>query len=207
MESPLRPDTPAVIETFAWDGAEFARLAAHLGRARSTCAALGLAFDKSAINTALSAAPAGTPARTRLLICGDGPTVSFAPLSPNPAEWRVALHPQRLHSTDRWLQMKTTNRALYDIARAALPDGVDEYLFLNERDELCEGTISNLFIRRGETLLTPPGRCGLLPGILRAELLGNARAEAAVLHPDDLHNTDIFMGNALRGLIAVALVG
>lgn len=207
MESPLRPDPPAVIETFAWDGTEFARLAAHLGRARSTCAALGLPFSKPGIDAALSTAPRSQPARTRLLIGAEGPSVSFAPLPPTPSHWRIALHPQRLNSADRWLQLKTTNRALYDAARAALPPGIDEYLFLNERDELCEGTITTLFIGRAQTLLTPPRRCGLLPGILRAELLAEGRAEEVVLHPADLLNADIFMGNALRGLIQARLVG
>ena len=37
--------------------------------------------------------------------------------------------------------------ARYDAARAALPAGVDEVVFLNERGEVCEGTITNVFAR------------------------------------------------------------
>lgn len=206
MESPLRQNQPAVIETFAWDGAGFARLGAHLGRARGTCLRLGIGFDSAAIHRALALAPNGRTARTRLLIGSDGPQASFAPLPEAPTEWRVALHPTRLDPSDPWLQMKTTMRTLYDEARASLPAGVDEYVFLNERDEICEGTITNLFIRRDGILLTPARRCGLLPGILRAELLGDGRAEEAVLRVEDLQGAEILMGNALRGLIIAKLL-
>ena len=205
MESPLRANSPAVIETFRWDGVAFARLPAHLARARATCARLGLPFNKPAIHAALANAPAGQPARTRLLIAPDGPSVSFAEMPAVATEWRVALHPTPLSAADPWLQMKTTQRPVYDAARAALPAGIDEYLFLNERGELCEGTITNLFIRRDGTLLTPARHCGLLPGILRAELLAEGQAVEAVLHLHDLTNANIFLGNALRGLVPARL--
>jgi 4-amino-4-deoxychorismate lyase len=205
VESPLRANSPAVIETFRWDGVAFARLPAHLARARATCARLGLPFDKPAIDAALANAPTGQPARTRLLIAANGPSASFAEMPVPASEWQLALHPTQLNSADPWLQMKTTQRPLYDAARAALPTGIDEYIFLNERGELCEGTITNLFVRRDGTLLTPARHCGLLPGILRAELLAERQAVEAVLHLHDLTNADIFLGNALRGLVPAQL--
>jgi 4-amino-4-deoxychorismate lyase len=87
-----------------------------------------------------------------------------------------------------------------------LPDGVDEYIFLNENDEVCEGTITNIFADLGTGLVTPPTSCGLLPGILRGELLqGNVRAE---IIPFARLKTakQIFVGNSLRGLIPANLV-
>ena len=51
-----------------------------------------------------------------------------------------------------------------------MPEGLDELLFLNERGEVCDGTITTLFFDRGEGLRTPPLSCGLLAGVLRAEL-------------------------------------
>lgn len=206
MESTLRPDGAAVIETFAWDGLGFVRLDAHLARAATTCARLGYAFERRAVELALAEAPAGAPARSRLLIGPDGPSVSFAPLPPKPEEWRVAIHRSRLDAADPWLRVKTTRRALYDSARAALPEGVDEYLFCNTDGALCEGTISNLFVRAGDRLLTPPVSAGLLPGILRAELLAAGRAQEASLTPARLAEGGFYMGNALRGLIPARLV-
>ncbi len=86
------------------------------------------------------------------------------------AEWRLGLASVRLWSGDPWLGVKSTRRAVYDATRAALPEGLDEVLFLNERGEVCEGTITTVFFDRGQGMRTPPLSCGLLPGVLRAEL-------------------------------------
>jgi 4-amino-4-deoxychorismate lyase len=105
------------------------------------------------------------------------------------------------------LQHKTTRRAVYDSARASLPDDVEELLFLNEREELCEGTITTLFVEMPDgRRLTPPLSSGLLPGILREEMLEEDWAEA-VLNLNDLKSAKaIYMGNSLRGLIPANLV-
>ena len=42
-------------------------------------------------------------------------------------------------------------------------------ILLNQRGEVCEGTITNIFVDIGEpVLVTPALTCGLLPGVLRA---------------------------------------
>jgi len=45
--------------------------------------------------------------------------------------------------------------------------GFQEALFLNISDHLCEGSISNLFFIKNNTIYTPSVDCGLLPGITR----------------------------------------
>ena len=65
---------------------------------------------------------------------------------------------------------------------------------------MAEGARSNVFVRRGDVLLTPPLAAGALPGILRAELIADGKAREAVLMPDDLAG-EVWLGNALRGLI------
>lgn len=103
------------------------------------------------------------------------------------------------------LRHKTTERTLYERTRAALPDGIDEALFLNTRGEVAEGTITNIFADLGDGLLTPPLASGCLPGILRAELLASGRAREATLKVEDLSDARLYMGNALRGLIPARL--
>ena len=103
------------------------------------------------------------------------------------------------------LAHKTTDRALYDRARAALPAGVDEYLFLNERGEAAEGTITTLFFDLGDGLRTPPLSSGCLPGCLRAELLATGRAREEPLPASLLPRAKLWMGNSLRGLIPAVL--
>ena len=84
----------------------------------------------------------------------------------------------------------------------------DEVIFLNERDELTEGAISNLFVEipgdpgGAGKLLTPPLASGVLPGILRRYLLEtNPNLEERPLTLADLeHPNTLWLGNALRGL-------
>lgn len=206
MESPIcRADT-RLIETFRRDEAGFHRLDAHLARARASAAALGFRWNRPAIDAALATVSHASPLRIRLTIgrAGDA-EVTTAPLAPNPPEWRLILAPDRLDPDAPLLRHKTTERALYDRARAALPDDIDEALFLNTRGEVAEGTISNLFADLGAGLVTPPLASGCLPGILRAELLASGHAREAILEAEDLAHARLYMGNALRGLIPARL--
>ena len=117
---------------------------------------------------------------------------------PAPADhWRVGLSPLRLASTDAWLSIKSSHRPTYDAARAALPAGLDEVILRNERDEVCDGSITNVFFDRGQGLRTPPVACGLLPGVLRAALA----LPEEVLQAADLPKVQLWVGNSLRGLI------
>jgi 4-amino-4-deoxychorismate lyase len=78
-----------------------------------------------------------------------------------------------------------------------LAEGLDEVIFLNERGEVCEGTISTVFFDKGQGMRTPPLTCGVLPGVLRAEMAVGEE----VLLAEDLPKTRLWLGNALRGLI------
>ena len=78
--------------------------------------------------------------------------------------------------------------------------GAREALFVREDGLVTEGCITSVFVERDGVLLTPPASLGLLPGILRAELLAAGRAREAELTLADLAN-GFFIGNALRGLM------
>lgn len=207
MESPLcRPDT-RLIETLAWDGGALRRVDAHLARARASARVLGFRWDATEIERALGTIGGAAPLRVRLTIGARGDAeVTTGPLAPAPAEWRIAIAPERLDPDAPLLRHKTTERALYDRHRAALPREVDEVLFINTRGEGAEGTITNLFADLGDGLLTPPLSGGCLPGILRAELLASGAAREAAIPAASLPRARLYMGNALRGLIPARLV-
>ena len=194
-----------LIETLEWDGERPLREERHLARMARSAAVLGWRFDGGAAQAALRKGRGGA-ARLRLTMGADGSfDVTEGPLPVPVALWRVRVHPERLSSADPWLRHKTTNRALYDEARAALPKGLDEWLFLNERGEVCEGTITTLFFDRGEGLRTPPLACGCLPGILREEMLEAGVAREEVLRAEDLGRVRRWVGNALRGMVRAVL--
>jgi 4-amino-4-deoxychorismate lyase len=212
MESPLRPPVEPdfrLIETIGFHPDQgFVRRDRHLDRMARTAKDLALSFDRNAVLAILSGATSDALLRCRLTMdVHGGFDLTAAALAGNPEIWRLGISQTRLNSDDIWLQHKTTRRVVYDTARASLPDGIDELLFLNEREELCEGTITNLFIEMPDgRRLTPPVSCGLLPGILREQLLEEGWAEA-VLTMNDLKSAKaIFMGNSLRGLIPAKLV-
>jgi 4-amino-4-deoxychorismate lyase len=181
-----------LIETILWDGAKAPRWPLHEARLRRSAALLGWTCPK--------VVPSGPrhPARLRLTLDRAGNLDwQVAALPPAKAAWRVGLAPERLRSDDPWLRVKSTRRDTYDRARAALPEGLDEVIFLNERREVCDGSITTVFFDRGQGLRTPPLTSGLLPGVLRAELA----CSEEVLPAADLPRVQLWVGNALRGLI------
>lgn len=211
MESPLCAGAGQpglrLIETALWDGAVCPRLGGHLARLTASAARLGWPCDKDAARAALTGPP-GAPARLRLTLDGAGRIeVTHSPLPPARPEWRLGLAQARLDAGDPWLRIKTTNRAVYDAARAALPDGLDELIFLNQRGEVCEGTITTLFFDRGQGMRTPPLSSGLLAGVLRAELLAGGTCHEEILLAADLPQVRLWVGNALRGLIPARSLG
>ncbi|SDD07302.1 aminotransferase class IV family protein [Ruegeria marina] len=211
MEGPFcPPDEPEfrLIETFGYHPGEGIRhLDLHLARMARSAAALGLPYDAAAAARALTPIAGDTPRRCRLTLDSCGAfELSTVPLLPNPTLWRVAIHPERLDPDDPWLGHKTSRRALYDRARAELPAGIDEWLFLNTRGEICEGTITNVFVDMGRGLLTPPLSSGLLPGVLRQSLITENRATATPITLRNLAKArSLYIGNSLRGLIRVVM--
>lgn len=200
MESTLRSGAGEpglkLIETLRV-GSSPARLALHRARMSAGAAALGWGFDAAGFDRAVHVDP-NAGLRLRLTLDAAGRfEATQGPLPESRPEWSLSLAEVRLSSSDPWLSVKTTRRATYDAARAALPAGIDEVIFQNERGEVCDGSITTLFFDRGQGLRTPPLSSGLLPGVLRAEL---ACPEERLLAAD-LPHLRLWVGNALRGLI------
>ena len=212
MESPFRDNTPddlLVIETFRWTREDrFIRLDKHLVRLETTCAKLGISVDKTDIFSRLADAVHGTAQRVRLTVGLDGEIkVTSAEIPKKPAYWKVIVSEEKVNSGNPWLTIKTNQRAFYDAARNDLPVGIDEMIFMNERGEITEGTITNVFADFGEGLVTPPLGCGVLPGILRLEMLEQSNCrEATILAKDFAKAKTLYVGNSLRGLIRAVLV-
>lgn len=94
--------------------------------------------------------------------------------------------------------------------RVALAAGFDEPLFLTPAGIVIEGATTNLFIVRDNVVHTPSLASGPLPGIARAQvlaLLGPTRARESLLTHDDLrHASEIFVTNALLGVMPVTQI-
>lgn len=208
----MTPDF-SLIETMRFEPATgLARLRLHSARLRNSARVLGFTGAEAAL-TALTEATAGAtgPLRIRLELFADGRhEITGAPFvaMPDDTVWRIGVAENaRLSSTDPILRHKTSKRAVYDAARAEHPrDAIDEVILLNEKGEVCEGTISNIFLDDGSgTLLTPPLSSGCLAGILRTSLICSKKARNQRLTLDDLKRHPFYVGNSLRGLIRATL--
>ncbi len=203
-----------LIETMLSENDAVLLLPLHLDRLAASAEYFDFAFDRGAVEAQISAfldhLPRGGRFRVRLLHAASGSTtLSQAPLADCPVEIVAMLSSHRTDSGDVFLRHKTTRRALYESEFArAHSQGYDEVLFLNERGELTEGAISNLFLRRNGKLLTPPLSSGILPGVLRRHILAtDPTAEEKVLSLEDLYSAEaVFLGNSVRGLRKLARI-
>jgi para-aminobenzoate synthetase / 4-amino-4-deoxychorismate lyase len=207
-----RPDFQ-LIETMLWEK-DFFLLDLHLQRLESSADYFGFSLDRVAVESQLAElANTFVPTqayRVRLLLNSDGSVaIEKAALNPEPKELRILLSQERISSTDVFTRHKTTQREIYDHGYAeARAAGFDEVIFQNERGEITEGAISNVFIKKSGKLHTPPLTCGVLPGVFRRHLLEtDPNAEEKILTVEDLKAADaVFLCNSVRGLREVKSV-
>jgi para-aminobenzoate synthetase/4-amino-4-deoxychorismate lyase len=215
-----QPDKLFLIETLLWDGG-YPLLELHLDRLEDSAAYFDFACDRAAVRASLEdharpfagAAPS-SKRRVRLLLDSEGNaqigSEELPPLLDPNRTGRVCLSDVRTDPEDRMLFHKTTNREIYNRAfEQAVRDGFDDVLFLNLKDEVTEGAISNVFVVKDGRWFTPPIECGLLAGVYRRHLLETRpEIEERVLFLEDLRTADsIYICNAVRGLRRVTLDG
>ena len=207
----LTDTTPefALVETMrAENGVVYLR-DEHLERLRDSAGYFDFPFTIEKVLREIEAALAGSDRamiRLRLLLHKDGrlSCESSRVASPRSEVAHVRISGEVTDSSDPFLYHKTTHRPLYDRERHA-DDSVDDVIFLNEKGEVTEGAISNIFIDIDGVLCTPPVSCGVLPGTLRRSLLESGKCIERVLTLDDLDRSRaLYIGNSVRGLVRAA---
>ena len=69
---------------------------------------------------------------------------------------------------------------------------------------VAEGSGENVFLVKDGVIYTPPIACGLLPGVLRAQLLAQGAVQERVLWLSDLQRAEgIWLINSVRGCVPV----
>ena len=195
-----------LLETILWDG-KFTFLKEHLTRMKNSTDFFSFPFHRDKILDALSLTERSfnhqKKYRVRLLLSKESiPFVEAVELLESFSLNQIKIAPDRTRSTDRFLFHKTTNRSLYDKYSAlAKKENLSDYIFLNERNEITEGAVTNIFIEKNGKLLTPPLTCGVLAGVYRQEVLRtNPQASEAIITIVDLHSSNaIFICNSVRG--------
>ena len=174
----VRSDAPGLLETIRCVARAAPLLARHQERLVASWSAWfrGTPPDLAEVTgAAIAAAAPSSLVRVAFLhrASGGAPRVevSSRPLPPAPARWRVALAASPRVEPAEVRRHKQLDRGW--VAALTVP-GVEETLVWDDEQGLLEGTRSNLFVWRGDELSTPPLRAGLVPGVVRAELMGCA---------------------------------
>ncbi len=119
-----------------------------------------------------------------------------------------------LSSNTRLAGIKHLNRLEYVLAGRDVPAGQNQYgLLLDERGFVVESLHHNVFIVKGDTLLTPRLRSCGVAGVMRGLLINNLCLKLAPkmkvfevdLTLDDLYAADeVFLSNSLRGFCHIS---
>jgi branched-chain amino acid aminotransferase len=215
-----------VFETIAVRQRQPFALTRHLARLDAGAARLGLQPPAgTALREAIAAVCADCPPelhRLRITLTGQEKAglslapepghllVRLLPAPPSPGAATLLTVPWRRNEFSPLSGVKATSYAENAVALAWAQDrSATEALFLNTGGDLCEGAISNLFLVRQGTLLTPSLSSGCLPGITRSLIidlcpqLGVPCLEKALTPADLAAASEVFLTNSLQGILPV----
>lgn len=118
---------------------------------------------------------------------------------------RLTISKVRRNSTSHMVYHKSFNYYDNIIEKSkAKEEGFDEVIFLNERDYIAEGAVSNIFFVNKNKLYTPNASCGLLKGTMREFILNNYNVAEDYLKLEDLDKFEAcFICNSLMGVLEV----
>jgi para-aminobenzoate synthetase/4-amino-4-deoxychorismate lyase len=197
-----------ILETMYWMR-KYRFLDAHLKRMKDSAAYFGFRFEERRARVELQKLASRfrmAPQRVRLTLSKEGDMEITHADCIAERFGRVGISSRRVSSQDRFLFHKTTNRSMYEQELAvARKRKLDDVVFFNERGELTEGTIHNVFLVKGNVWRTPAVACGLLPGVFRARILKKRPNSCeAILGLDDLKHADaVYLCNSVRGIFEV----
>ena len=126
----------------------------------------------------------------------------------NQGEYVVDLYTDFYVTRHLLSSIKTTNKIINITASIfAEENGLDNCLLLNDTKNVVEALQGNIFIVKGNTLITPPVSEGCLNGVMRKQILALARkmenleVMEAVISPFDLQKSDeLFVTNVIKGI-------
>ena len=195
-----RPESFRLLETILLEDGEFFLLERHLKRLTDSANYFGFEFSKEKVTEGLQRMAAEHKDecwKVRLLLSEDG-NFETQSLQPNIDSRirRITLARAPVHSSNRMLFHKTTDRNAFDCAAGALKH-FDDVVFFNERGEVTEAVNANVVIPAEGQLWTPPIECGLLAGTFREQLLVEGKIKERVIRVEELP-PEFFLINSVQ---------
>ena len=208
----------AAFETVRIRGGRPVLLRPHVERLERSALALRLPPPDGAADLARQVAEAANTDEGTLRLFRTGMTLlaTAGPLPPGLAELRargIALVTIRIHNTGLLTGVKATSyaTALAAIASAE-KQGADDAIYLGEGETVLEGTMSNIWWREDDVLVTPSLATGVLPGVTRGAVAGLARKaayrirEGSFTLPALMRAEEAFTSSAVREIMPVIAV-
>jgi branched-chain amino acid aminotransferase len=126
----------------------------------------------------------------------------------NQGEYVVDLYTDFYVARQLLSTIKTTNKIINVTASIfANENGLDNCLLLNDSKNVIEALQGNIFMLKGNALITPPVSEGCLNGVMRRQVLTLARkienleVVEEVISPFDLQKSDeLFITNVIKGI-------
>ena len=200
-----------IFETMRYENGQIKFLVQHLARLKSAADYFQFKFNEKKIRKQLvkSIAELDDQESSKIRLTLNKWGEIRVELSHNPKlskKVSVIISQNKINSTDKFRHFKTTNRELYDDEYAAFSKkGIYEVLYMNEKDELAEGSRTNIFLRKEDNWFTPPLDSGALPGIYRQYFIDThlETSEKSININDLIAADELLLTNALRGEIKV----
>ena len=223
----------AVFETILAKNSVPRQWHAHMERLWRACALFGFATPYSAADlhaAAVELLNQNTPTENRAVIRitvtgGDGGRglVPAAPAAPNwlmqatlaptpPAHVSLSLSEVLQPGGQDLSPVKSTNYAAHILARrAAIANGADDAVLVNQHGRATGTTAGNIFVLRNGVLITPTTDEGALPGITRARILALSQIEEWPITTGQVTGetlaqaSALVMCNAVMGVVPASL--
>ncbi|TGK28090.1 aminodeoxychorismate synthase component I [Leptospira gomenensis] len=150
--------------------------------------------------------PKRKPYRVRIDLypSGEFKTV-LSELAPYPKKGNVTISRLKTDSSSIFRRHKTGLRETYDReGKKSREAGFLDVIFVNEKNEIVEGSIANVFVKIGKEYYTPPIESGVLPGVYRNRLLKRKGFREKKISVSEMKNSEsVFLCNSLRGILRV----
>jgi len=204
------------LETLRLEQGHYQRLPLHIARMSRCAAHFGLQWCEDCVHAyleKLAQKHSQGSWRVRLTLSRKGKLASQvqaleATMPHQPVH--LALAPRPIPQPawmNEFIFYKTTRREVYDAFQLEKPSGIFDWVLWNDKQELTEGTFGNIALELDGQWLTPASECGLLPGVMREELLQRKIISEAKLTIADLHAaTQVAFFNSLRGWLKATVV-
>jgi para-aminobenzoate synthetase/4-amino-4-deoxychorismate lyase len=196
-----------IFESIGWNGRNWKLLNFHLNRIKLSSNYFNIPFNQNIMKEELNIFIKDkmlTPGRIKYCLYENGSfKIEFFPLinPKNILKPKIAISPIRVQSDLLYLYHKTSYRRLYNKIYQMKKDYYD-IIFLNEKSELTESCVHNLFLKKNGIYYTPILDSGLLRGTLREYVLKkypNYFLEKVLTIEDFIAADEIILGNSVRG--------